>query len=419
TTMALLVALGLFIVGICLVVLCLTYGTLGRDIEVHEDQNNGTKMDSLKLASINTDFAFSLYKELALKNPNKNILFSPFSISAALAILSLGASSNTLEEILGGLKFNLTETPEADIHRGFGHLLHMLSQPGDQVNISIGSMIFVDKHLQILTEFKEKARALYQSEASMTDFQQPDEAKKLINDYVRKQTQGKIKELMSELDARTVMVLVNYIYFKGKWKMPFDPEDTFEAKFHLGNSRSVKVPMMNIEDLTTPYFRDEDLSCSVVELKYTSNASALFILPDEEKQGGLNAEWRPVISYAFVILRKIDQLYVPKFSISTDYSLEKILPQLGIREVFSEEADLSRITGTKDLRVSQVVHKAVLDVAETGTEAAAATGLKVVPFSAKHISMTVRFNRPFLMIIFDTNTQTPLFLAKITNPKRG
>uniref|UniRef100_A0A8C8UQK8 Serpin domain-containing protein n=1 Tax=Peromyscus maniculatus bairdii TaxID=230844 RepID=A0A8C8UQK8_PERMB len=391
----------------------------------HEDQNNGTKMDSLKLASINTDFAFSLYKELALKNPNKNILFSPFSISAALAILSLGASSNTLEEILGGLKFNLTETPEADIHRGFGHLLHMLSQPGDQVNISIGSMIFVDKHLQILTEFKEKARALYQSEASMTDFQQPDEAKKLINDYVRKQTQGKIKELMSELDARTVMVLVNYIYFKGKWKMPFDPEDTFEAKFHLGNSRSVKVPMMNIEDLTTPYFRDEDLSCSVVELKYTSNASALFILPDEgrmqqvEKQGGLNAEWRPVISYAFVILRKIDQLYVPKFSISTDYSLEKILPQLGIREVFSEEADLSRITGTKDLRVSQVVHKAVLDVAETGTEAAAATGLKVVPFSAKHISMTVRFNRPFLMIIFDTNTQTPLFLAKITNPKRG
>uniref|UniRef100_A0A8C8UR76 Serpin domain-containing protein n=1 Tax=Peromyscus maniculatus bairdii TaxID=230844 RepID=A0A8C8UR76_PERMB len=116
---------------------------------------------------------------------------------------------------------------------------------------------------------------------------------------------------------------------------------------------------------------------------------------------------------------KIDQLYVPKFSISTDYSLEKILPQLGIREVFSEEADLSRITGTKDLRVSQVVHKAVLDVAETGTEAAAATGLKVVPFSAKHISMTVRFNRPFLMIIFDTNTQTPLFLAKITNPKRG
>ncbi|XP_037066698.1 serine protease inhibitor A3N-like [Peromyscus leucopus] len=420
--MALLVALGLFIVGICLVVLCLTYDTLGRDIEVHEDQNNGTKMDSLKLASINTDFAFSLYKELVLKNPNKNIVFSPLSISAALAILSLGASSNTLEEILEGLKFSLTETPEADIHRGFGHLLHMLTQPGDQVNISIGSMIFVEKRLQILAEFKEKARVLYQAEASMTDFQRPDEAKKLINDYVNKQTQGKIKELISDLDVRTVMVLVNYIYFKGKWKTSFDPEDTFESEFHLGNSRSVKVPMMHIEDLTTPYFQDEDLSCSVVELKYTGNASALFILPDEGRMQQVEASLKPETLRKWkdsLRPRMIDDLCMPKFSISTDYSLEKILPQLGIREVFSKEADLSRITGAKDLIVSQVVHKAVLDVAETGTEAAAATGVKFTLKSAKLDPFILSFDRPFLMIIFDTNTQTLLFLAKITNPKRG
>ncbi|OBS66546.1 hypothetical protein A6R68_04911, partial [Neotoma lepida] len=156
-----------------------------------------------------------LYKELVLKNPNKNVVFSPLSISVALAILSLGASSNTLEEILEGLKFNLTETPEADIHQGFGHLLPILSQPEDQVQISIGSTMFVEKSLQILAEFKEKARALYQAEASTANFQQPHEAKKLINDYVSKQTQGKIKELISELDERTVMVLVNYIYFKG------------------------------------------------------------------------------------------------------------------------------------------------------------------------------------------------------------
>ncbi|XP_059135310.1 serine protease inhibitor A3N-like [Peromyscus eremicus] len=420
--MALLVALGLLIAGICIVVLCLKYGTVERDTEVQENQNNGTQMDSLTLASINTDFAFTLYKELALKNPNKNILFSPFSISAALAILSLGASSNTLEEILEGLKFSLTETPEADIHRGFGHLLHVLSQPGDQVNISIGSMIFVEKRLQILAEFKEKARALYQAEASTADFKQPHEAKKLINDYVRKQTQGKIKELISDLDVRTVMVLVNYIYFKGKWKTPFDPEDTFESEFHLGKMRSVKVPMMNIEDLTTPYFWDEELSCSVVELKYTGNASALFILPDEDRMQQVEASLQPETLRKWkdsLRPRKINKLYMPKFSISTDYSLEKILPQLGIREVFSEEADLSRITGAKNLRVSKVVHKAVLDVAETGTEAAAATGVKIILKSGKWYQMTVNFNRPFLMIVSDTNTQIALFMAKVTNPKEN
>ncbi|XP_015864625.3 serine protease inhibitor A3N-like [Peromyscus maniculatus bairdii] len=418
--MALCVALGLLIAGICPVVLCQSDGTLRRDTEVHEDLNNGTQMDSLTLASINTDFAFSLYKELALKNPNKNVVFSPLSVSAALAILSLGARSKTLEEILGGLKFSLTETPEADIHRGFGHLLHMLTQPGDQVNISIGSMMFVEKRLQILAEFKEKARALYQAEASTADFQQPHEAIKNINDYVRKQTQGKIKELISDLDVRTVMVLVNYIYFKGKWKTSFDPEDTFESEFHLGKRRSVKVPMMHIEDLTTPYFRDEDLLCSVVELKYTGNASALFILPDEGKMQQVEASLQPETLRKWedsLRPRMIDDLYMPKFSISTDYSLEKILPQLGIREVFSKEADLSRITGAKDLRVSQVVHKAVLDVAETGTEAAAATGVKVIPDSGKLYPMTVNFNRPFLVIVSDTNNL--IFMAKVTNPKEN
>uniref|UniRef100_A0A8C8UPB1 Serpin domain-containing protein n=1 Tax=Peromyscus maniculatus bairdii TaxID=230844 RepID=A0A8C8UPB1_PERMB len=202
--------------------------------------------------------------------------------------------------------------------------------------------------------------------------------------------------------------------------MPDCFSDTFESEFHLGKRRSVKVPMMHIEDLTTPYFRDEDLLCSVVELKYTGNASALFILPDEGKMQQVEASLQPETLRKWedsLRPRMIDDLYMPKFSISTDYSLEKILPQLGIREVFSKEADLSRITGAKDLRVSQVVHKAVLDVAETGTEAAAATGVKVIPDSGKLYPMTVNFNRPFLVIVSDTNNL--IFMAKVTNPKEN
>ena len=214
--MAFIVALGLVITGICPGVLCFPDGTLERDTLFHKDKENGTQLDSLTLASINTDFAFSLYKKLALKNPDKNIVFSPLSISAALALVSLGAKGNTLEEILEGLKFNLTETPEADIHQGFRYLLDLLSQPGDQVQISTGSALFVEKHLQILAEFKEKARALYQAEAFTADFLQPRQATKLINDYVSNQTQGKIKELVSDMDGNTSMVIVNELLFKGE-----------------------------------------------------------------------------------------------------------------------------------------------------------------------------------------------------------
>ncbi|XP_051052499.1 serine protease inhibitor A3N [Phodopus roborovskii] len=417
--MALHIAFVLLVAGFCPAVLSKPDGTLGKETTVREDQNNGTQVDSLTLATINTDFAFSLYKELVLKNPDKNIVFSPFSISFALAFLSLGASSNTLEEILEGLKFNLTETPEADIHRGFGHLLHMLSRPGDQVQISTGSAMFVEKNLQILAEFKEKARVVYQAEASSTDFQQPHEAKKLINDYVSKHTQGKINDLISDLDDQTLMVLVNYIFFKGNWETPFYPDLTVESKFHLDNKRTVKVLMMRHRDLSTPYFRDNKLSCSVVEMKYTGNASALFILPDEGKMQEVEASLQPETLKIWkdsLRFRMIDELYLPKFSISTDYSLEGILSQLGIREVFSAQADLSGITGDKDLRVSKVVHKAVLDVTEAGTEAAGATGLMLVGTALNIHPLEIHFNRPFLMIIYETNTQTPLFMAKVTNP---
>ncbi|NP_001268557.1 serine protease inhibitor A3N-like precursor [Mesocricetus auratus] len=420
--MALRVAFILLVAAFCPAVLCQQDGTLGKETTVQEEQNNETKVDSLTLASINTDFAFSLYKQLALKNPDKNVIFSPFSISFALAFLSLGASSNTLEEILEGLKFNLTETPEADIHRGFGHLLRMLSQPGDQVQVSTSSAMFVEKRLQILAEFKKKARALYQAEASSTDFQKPHEAKKLINDYVSKKTHGKIKELMSDLDDQTSMVLVNYIYFKGKWKAPFDPDFTYESDFYLDNKRSVKVPMMKHKDLTTPYFRDEELSSYVVEMRYRGNVSAMFILPDKGRMQQLESSLQPETLRRWkdsLRPRMIHELYVPKFSISTDYSMEGILSQLGIKEVFSSQADLSGITGDKDLRVSKVVHKAVLDVGETGTEAAAATGLRMMGSALIMNPLRLRFNKPFLMIIYNTNTQTPLFMAKVTNPKQN
>ncbi|XP_028620332.1 serine protease inhibitor A3N [Grammomys surdaster] len=418
--MAFLAALGILMAGICPAVLCFPDGTLGMDTAVQEDQDNGTLVDSLTLASINTDFAFSLYKKLVLKNPDKNIVFSPLSISAALAVVSLGAKGNTMEEILEGLKFNLTEISEADIHRGFGRLLQLLSQPRDQVQINIGSAMFIEKRLQILTEFQEKARALYQAEAFTADFQQPLEAKKLINDYVSKETQGKIKELISDLEKQTSMVLVNYIYFNGKWKTPFDPRDTFKSEFYVGKRRPVKVPMMSIEDLRTPYFRDEELSCTVVELKYTGNASALFILPDQGKMQQVEASLQPETLRKWknsLKPRMIDELHLPKFSISTEYSLEDVLSELGIRDLFSTQADLSGITGSKNLRVSQVVHKAVLDVAETGTEAAAATGVKVIPLSGKLDPLTVYFNRPFLMVISDTETEIAPFMAKIANPK--
>ncbi|XP_021058439.1 serine protease inhibitor A3B-like [Mus pahari] len=418
--MAFSAALVLLLSGVCPAVMCFSGGTLGRHTAVQKGQDAQKQWHSLTVTSLNTDIAFFLYKKMALKIPHKNIVFSPFAIANSLGSLSLGAKGKTLQEILEVLKFNRTGTPEADIHQGFGHLFQSLSQPGDQIQMSTGNALFVEKHLKILTEFKEKARALYQAEAFTADFQQPCEATKLINDYVRKQTQGKIKELVSDLDEKTFMVMVNDIIFTGKWRVPFDPKDTFMGKFILDSSRPVKVPMMKMENISTPYFRDEELKCTVIELNYTNNVKAMFILPDQGKMQEVEAslqtetlrKWRKSLRH-----RMIDELHLPKFFLSQHYNLGKLLSELGIRELFSTQADLSGITGAKKIIIaSEIVHTAILNMTEPGTEADADTMFKYDFLSAKIKPTIVSFEGKFLYILIVPSSEFILFMGKVINP---
>uniref|UniRef100_A0A8C6D9Q1 Serpin domain-containing protein n=1 Tax=Moschus moschiferus TaxID=68415 RepID=A0A8C6D9Q1_MOSMO len=407
-----LLALGLLVAGLCSSVHCLP-----ENVVVKEQHR---RVDDHTLASSNTDFAFSLYKQLALENPNKNVIFSPLSVSIALGFLSLGARGSTLTEILEGLKFNLTEIQETEIHQGFQHLLQMLNRPSNQLQLSVGNAMFVQEELKLLDKFREDAQVLYSSEAFSANFGDPEAAKSLINDYVKNKTQGKIEDLFKDLDPFTKVILVNYIYFKAQWKTRFDPKDTEQAEFHMSENKTVEVPMMSIGGLETPYFQDEELGCTLVELTYTSNDSALFILPDEGKMQALEAKlipetltrWRDSLQPSL-----IDALYLPRFSISSDYNLQRSLSKLGIRKVFTSEADLSGITDVMDLEVSQMVHSAVLDVDEEGTEGAASTAVEVSPRS---MFMTiVRFNRPFLIAVVLKDTQSIIFLGKVTNPSQA
>ena len=135
----------------------------------------------------------------------------------ALAFLSLGARGPTLTEILEGLKFNLTEIQETQIHQGFQHLLQALNRPSNQLQLSVGNAMFVQEELKLLDKFIEDARVLYSSEAFPTNFRDSEAARSLINDYVKNKTQGKIEDLIKNLDSLTKIILLNYIYFKGDY----------------------------------------------------------------------------------------------------------------------------------------------------------------------------------------------------------
>ncbi|KGL90449.1 Alpha-1-antiproteinase 2, partial [Charadrius vociferus] len=368
----------------------------------------------LKLVPNNADFAFQFFKEVTLEAPNKNIFFSPVSISAAFAMLALGARSATQTQILEGLAFNLTEIQEKEIHEGFHNLIHMLSHPENGVQLNMGNAIFLTEKLKPLKKFLDDAKALYQMEAFTIDFNNPTEAKKQVNDYIERKTHGKITNLVKDMDPRTVMLLASFVFFKGNWEKAFKPEHTEEREFFVDAETTVKVPMMHQTGRFDFYF-DEELSCTVVRLHYNGSATAFLVLPAKGKMKQLEQTLvkETIQEWSDGLFQSLMSLYFPKFSISGSYEITNTLSKMGIVDVFTDQADLSGITGAPELKVSKVVHKAAVDVDERGTEAAAATAAEIVTVS---LPPTIEFNRPFLMLIFDRDTNSTLFIGKIVNP---
>ncbi|XP_046296521.1 alpha-1-antitrypsin-like protein GS55-LT [Marmota monax] len=394
----------------CLAAGCLIEDSEESDASKHDQENSASHRIAPNLA----EFAFSLYRVLAHHSNTTNIFFSPVSIATALASLSMGTKAETHTQILEGLGFNLTETAEADIHQGFQHLLQTLNRPNSQLQLTTGSGLFIDHNLKLLDKFLEDVKNLYHSEAFSTNFTNTEEAKKQINTYVEKGTQGKIVDLVKDLDRGSVLALVNYIFFKGTWEKPFKVDRTMEQDFHVDQATTVRVPMMNRLGMFDLHYCPT-LSSMMLKMNYLGNVTAIFIMP---KVGRMEYVEDTITKEFLDKFLKKDYtskatVHFPKLSISGTIDLKSVLTTLGITKVFSHEADLSEITEDAPLRVSQALHKAVLTIDEKGTED---EGDTVKGPMALTLAPQVKFNSPFLVIIYEHSTKSPLFVGKVVNP---
>ncbi|NWX15165.1 A1AF antiproteinase, partial [Aegotheles bennettii] len=357
-------------------------------------------------------FACCFYKEISSRGNTGNIFFSPLSISTAFAMLTLGARSATLAQILRVLNFNPREISENEIHEGYRQLIQMVNRKNEGLQLNMGNVLFVLDRLKPQEKFLNDLRQFYEGEAYPMNFKRADQAQIKINEYVAEKTNGKIKDLINNLDPLTEIILISYIYFNAEWEKPFDPKYTKKSKFFVDWNTVVEVPMMFGMGLFKHGY-DEQLSSTVVQMDYKGGASAFFILPDKGRMRKLEkrlscermSKWRTLVS------KSSTNLYLPKFTLYATYNLKNILYKMGIRDVFTDKADLSGITGQPQHRISQAIHKAVINVDETGTEAAAATGMEIVPMS---VPATIKFDRPFLVAI--TKDEDMLFMGKIVNP---
>ncbi|XP_073083598.1 thyroxine-binding globulin isoform X2 [Manis javanica] len=327
----------------------------GKVTTCHSPQQNGTLYT---MSSINADFAFNLYRRFTVETPDRNIFLSPVSISAALAMLSLGARSSTQTQILESLGFNLTDTPVTEIEQGFQHLICSLNFPKEELELQMGNALFIGKQLKPLAKFLNDVNSLYETEVFSTDFSNVSIAQQEINSHVEKQTKGKVVGIIQDLKSDTIMVLVNYIHFKAQWASPFDPSKTEEgSSFLVDKTTMVQVPMMHQME---QYYHlvDAELNCTVLQMDYSKNALALFVLPKEGQmewvEGAMSSKtlkkWNRLLNKGWI------DLFVPKFSISATYDLGAILLKMGIQDAFADDADFPALTGDKGLKLSKAAH---------------------------------------------------------------
>ncbi|XP_014930456.3 corticosteroid-binding globulin [Acinonyx jubatus] len=378
------------------------------------DTDVSTRSPHRDLAPNNVDFAFTLYRHLVASAPGENVFISPLSISMALAVLSLGARGYTRAQLLQGLGFNLTKTSEAEIHQGFQHLHHIHKESDATLEMAMGNALFLDRSLELLGSFSADSKHYYGLEVLATDFEDWAGASRQINEYIENKTHGKIVNLFSKLDSSATLVLVNYIFFKGTWAQPFDPESTREENFYVNESTVVTVPTM-FQSSPIKYLKDRVLPCQLVQLDYTGNETVFFILPDEGTMDTVIAalsrdtiqRWSESLTISQV------DLHLPKVSISGDYDLGAILRDMGIADLVNNRVDFSGITREAQLKASKVVHKAMLQLSESGLEAAAPS--RLTPNAASK-PLAVHINRPFIVMIFDHFTWSSLFLGRVMNP---
>ncbi len=366
-----------------------------------------------EISKANNQFAFDLFNAPSLKN--ESLFFSPFSLSAALSMTSAGAKEETLKQMQKVL--HLPEKP----HDGYREIFADLKTA--QVELSIANQIWSEKSSVFFADFLAVLQLNYQASAQQVDFRQSPEASRVqINQWVSEQTKKKIPELLKKGDitADTDLVLTNAIYFKGKWQSAFDPKSTKKEDFLV--SREIKKPVSFMHKTGQfEYAESEDFQMLAIPYQ-GEELSFVAVVPRGDKPlSKLNEEIFAGLSQRKARARI--EVQVPKFKADRHMQMKDVLSELGMPLAFDEaKANFlgMRKLGPKEenLYLSKVVHQAVVEVNEEGTEASAATAVvaAVRMTSVPMKPIRVLLNRPFAYFITDKKSGAILFMGRYQGP---
>jgi len=361
-------------------------------------------------------FAAAAYRQLA--QTSVNLILSPFSISTALSMLLDGARGHTAAGMAAALD-QLQTGPgyHAAVAALAAELTKQANLGGNQLAIANG--LWVQQGFPVESEFEHTIRTLYQAPLTSLDFN-ADQARQEINSWTAQHTNDRIPELFESgsIDPATRLILTSAIYFYGKWRSPFDPSGTRAEPFQLGGGRTVDAKFMHQK---ADFLYGETPSAQILEMPYQGTPLAFDILLPKANDGLAELE-RSIKSdtlsawFGALTSHKVEAA-IPKFRVESVFSLRDMLSRMGMADAFGGAADFSGIDGRRDLFAGEVVHKAFVEVSEEGTEAAAATGVKMRMLAMRPQEQTIfRADHPFAFFIRDTASGVILFEGRLVQP---
>jgi len=377
-----------------------------------------------ELVEGNSAFAFDLYRHLVEEQGDENLFYSPYSISLALAMTYAGARAETEEQMADALHFSL---PQDDLHPAFNALDQELARRGEGAEgkdekgfrLNIANAIWGQKDYQFREAFLDVLATNYGAGLRVLNFEEaPEEARQRINEWVAEETEGKIENLIPQgaIDPLTRLVLSNAIYFNAAWAHPFEEAGTEKGPFTLLDGSEITASMMH---QTESFGYAEGDGYQALELPYDGGEmSMVILLPEREGfeafEDALNA--KRVQAILAQLEHKQVSLTMPTFEFDSRFGLSQTLAAMGMPDAFSTGADFSGMTGSPDLFISDVLHKAFVSVDEEGTEAAAATAVVMKLSAMPEEPVAFTMDHPFLFLIRDMETGAVLFVGRVMDP---
>ncbi|XP_065333054.1 antichymotrypsin-2-like [Cloeon dipterum] len=364
----------------------------------------------------NIGYCQKFSKEVA-EGQNGNLVHSPISCLIALAMALAGAKGESILKIARGLHLpdNLTTALE-----GLSRMMKMFQETRN-VELAVANKIYIRKDSPIAEDYSSSLKQYFDIEAENVVFMEPETVEK-INDWVAKQTNNKIKNLVDtdSFDTFTRLVLVNAVYFNGTWQHQFDESRTRNMPFYIDNEKTVDVPFM-YKNTYLPHKNLEELDAQLISMYYRGRDLSMEIILPNKRDGLKELEEKLATANLSEILNSGLEgdmvVYLPKFKVETSLDLGKYLTKMGLEHIFSDNVDFSGISpsGANNLKVSKVMQKAFIEVNEVGTEAAAATAIVMSDGMTIKRPPSIKCDHPFVFYL-TYDRSFVIFGGRVTNP---